>query len=409
MVSALPKIGEALNETTTHIWDVELAQFWQGVQLPSLCFEQRVTPPGHTEVRTAETRGKLTEAPWINMHTPVLLQTHREPKPWGAEVWFTGIEKRGVSTVQTLCGLHLSLPIFLTMQAGPQGCPVTPPLLKILEPQPNRSCGSLYIEVHEQKWETYIVTGLARELYPDGEGELLFGFSEAKLKEYDGNEAAFRAALLGNVRSYEVIRRALDGETSPSEASSSTSDSTVDEQVQRAEVLWQRVRSFFNVRRVRVGDVIQVPPFVPHSLQAGVQVVEFQTPTYERLILAFNQKVLTQSHWDSERAIALARFGDFESSANRESTGWQTIVRFPEFTVCRGELAPDGYLPVPPASVVSHSLVFVISGEMAIYAGDDAIYMPLSAGKAALLPWPLTSAGVRLRNVGNGSAVCLLV
>jgi len=408
-VSALPKIGEILNETTTQIWDVALAQLWQGVQLPSLCFEQRVATAGHIEVRTAETQGQLTDSPWINMHAPVLLHTHREPKPWGAEVWFTGIEKRGVSTVQTVCGQHFSLPVFLTMQAGPQGRPVTPPLLKILEPQPNRSCGSLYIEVHEQKWETYIVTGVARELYPDGEGELLFGFSEAKLKEFGGNEAAFREALLENVRSYEVLRRALDGEIPPSEASSLTSHSTVKEQSERAEVLWQRVRSFFNVRRVRVGDVIQVPPFVPHSLQAGVQVVEFQTPTYERLILAFNQKVLTQSHWDSERAIGTARFGDFESSAVREHSGWQTIVRFPEFTVCRGELAPDGYLPVSSSSNKLHSLVFVISGEMAICSGDDAIHMPLSAGQAALLPWRWTSTGVRLRNVGNGSAVCLLV
>ena len=60
------------------------------------------------------------------------------------------------------------------------------------------------------------------------------------------------------------------------------------------------------VQNVAVGDVIQVQPCMPHSLQHGVRVVEFQTPHYERFILSFGQKVLTQSGWDTREALLLA-------------------------------------------------------------------------------------------------------
>ena len=63
------------------------------------------------------------------------------------------------------------------------------------------------------------------------------------------------------------------------------------------------MQAFTGSRALRKGDVVQVAPHVPHSLQQGVQVFEFQTPTYERNIISFNQKVLTQDHWDSDYAI----------------------------------------------------------------------------------------------------------
>ena len=36
--------------------------------------------------------------------------------------------------------------------------------------------------------------------------------------------------------------------------------------------------TFTDERALEVGDVIRVPTWVPHSLQQGVRVVEFQTP-----------------------------------------------------------------------------------------------------------------------------------
>jgi hypothetical protein len=57
------------------------------------------------------------------------------------------------------------------------------------------------------------------------------------------------------------------------------------------------------LKPVSVGDVVQVPRLLPHALQHGVRVVEFQTPVYERKILSFGQRVLTQGHWDTEEAV----------------------------------------------------------------------------------------------------------
>ena len=64
------------------------------------------------------------------------------------------------------------------------------------------------------------------------------------------------------------------------------------------------MESFTRLLDLRVGDVVRVEPYYPHSLQHGVRVVELQTPTYERFIISFAQQVVTQDHWDSEHAIA---------------------------------------------------------------------------------------------------------
>ena len=70
--------------------------------------------------------------------------------------------------------------------------------------------------------------------------------------------------------------------------------------------LRQEMNSFTSMHTLRVGDVISIPTYTPHALQHGVRAIEFQTPHYERQILSFAQKVLTQSDWDTESAIANA-------------------------------------------------------------------------------------------------------
>src|SRR5690606_35807905 len=67
----------------------------------------------------------------------------------------------------------------------------------------------------------------------------------------------------------------------------------------------QAMNSFIALQPLAVGDVVTVPRLVPHALQHGVRVVEFQTPVYERKILSFGQKVLTQEHWDTVEALTL--------------------------------------------------------------------------------------------------------
>jgi hypothetical protein len=387
----------------SQIWSVDLNAHWAGAGLSSVFIEKKINPEGYREARAALTRDALRREEWFNLDEPVRLQTHREPKPWGAEIWYTGIEKRGVCHVENRSGLCISLPVFLAMQAGSCEHIATPPLLKILDPFPERSRGSLYIEVHEKKWETYIVTGVDPVLYPDGEGELLFGFSQEKLSAFGGNHALFKTSLLADVRAYEVLRRALDGEhgeQSPALLSGTAA---------QADAAWRKLQSYFNMRKVRVGDVLQVPPFTPHSLQAGVRVVEFQNPVYERLILAFNQKVLTQGYWDTERALELASFETPQSSSAAAESGWQTIVSFPEFDVGRCFLQNGDSIVVPPSKSGGHRVVFVIVGEIAVCSSDTRQLMKAGQGQAFLLPSHIVGHNIQLVNDGHTKAAFLLV
>ena len=65
----------------------------------------------------------------------------------------------------------------------------------------------------------------------------------------------------------------------------------------------QKAYAFIGRVSVEVGDVVTFPALQVHSLQHGIRVIEFQTPHYERLIVMFAQKVLTQNHWDTDRAM----------------------------------------------------------------------------------------------------------
>jgi mannose-6-phosphate isomerase class I len=397
-----------LKPRSGQVWSVDLARWWTGVALPSVFFE-RFDDAGECWGRTAASAELLPKSTWVNLHAPVLLQTHREEKPWGAEIWYSGIETRGVCSVRTHAGTLLSLPEYLALIAGTDREIQTPPLLKILDPLADRRRGNLYIEVHEEKWETYIVTHVSPELYPEGMGQLLYGFSDTKLAEFAGNESAFRESLIESVERYEAVRRVLDGERGAESLPQSIAGTEVELQAE-AENRWLQLKSYFAVRLVAVGDVICVPPFVAHSLQPGVRVVEFQTPTYERLILAFNQKVRTQSHWDTRRAVELARFNVSDAQQfSDEANCWLKIVDFPEFAVQKCNLIGDTAVSAPKSNQDVPSLLYVISGEVRISAGQKAFDLAVSAGQAALLPPDAHSSAFMIHNCSHMPACVLFV
>lgn len=390
-------------QTESRIWSVDLDTQWNGAGLPQIVIEKETSSGGERRARAALSRAELPAQEWFDLDEPVVLLTHRESKPWGAEVWFTGIEKRGICRVENGMRQRLSLPAYLALQANEGSDIATPPLLKILDPFADRSRGSLYIEVHEKKWETYIVTGIDPSLYPDGKGELLFGFSKNKLAEFGGDQQKFKSALLADVRRYEVYRRTLDGELGEQSPSATAETAT------QAESTWRCVQSYFNMLKVGLGDVVQVPPFTPHSLQAGVCVVEFQTPVYERLILAFNQKVLTQGHWDSKKAIESASFGTPDLSLPEPQTGWQQIVSFPEFDVERCRLDSSAAVSVQPSKSNGHRVLFVISGNVEVHFAGSLRSMKVIQGQAVLLPATAVLNGISLAHAGTAGAGCLLV
>lgn len=292
---------------------------------------------------------------------PLALRVTPIPKPWGRELWYTGVEQRGVCHFG---GAECSVPI-PWLQAvlpdaayGEPGKPLV--LLKVLDPSNEEVTGDLYFELHEQKREVYVVTHIDRHAWPDGVGYIRFGFSAQRLAEA-GSEAAFRREYRDAVVAYEAVRRRIDGLADPAVAPAALSEEEAR--------LREAMDAFTHRRPLRVGDVVVVPLLMPHSLQHGVRTIEFQTPVYERKILSFAQRVLTQDHWDTDEAVATMRLlppdmPPFERLPSPEGVACERIVDFEDFEVRRIRIEPGANYRVfcPDA----YSLLMGIEGEVTV-------------------------------------------
>lgn len=295
----------------------------------------------------------------IDPSAPVKLEPVAITKPWGREIWHSAIEARGESAVRTSAG-----PVPLSRYLEAAGIEAPPILLKVLDPDPTPVLGDLYFEVHERKRELYVVTAIDPTAWPDGCGRIRLGMNQARRRAY-GNDSAFRAAYLEAVRAYERERRAIDrGERPRGDA----------EREKRA-----LMEAFTASSPLRVGDVVALPPWMPHALQHGVRVVEFQTPTYERRIISFAQKVVTQGHWDSEEAIARMSLeppppASFEAIA----PGVERIAAFDDFGVWRVALQP--HRPVGLPTDASYALCMAVGGAVRFgglrLAAEQACFAP---------------------------------
>lgn len=339
--------------------------------------------PGPTGTRIVARLGEHE----IPLDEPVRLTPVCIPKPWGREIWLTGIESRGESLVRTGAGeLPLSQYLALAPRRLARNAPLV--LLKILDPKPEPVIGDLYFEVHEEKREVYVVTHVDATAWPDGRGRIRFGMNQARRREYRDDDR-FRDDYLAAVRAYEEVRRALDaGETVAPE---------------REQDLRAAMESFTAMRELAVGDVVVVPTWLPHSLQHGVRVIEFQTPTYERYILSFAQRVLTQPHWDTAEAVPRMRLEAPPAPAFDEVTpGVENIVTFDDFRVWRARLAPGAELALPDHP--SYVLCMVVQGEVNLGG------LTLAAEEAAFVPAAALADGgrVSLRNPGGNDATVLL-
>ena len=190
----------------------------------------------------------------LDLRRPVSLVPVTVDKPWGREVWYSGVEARGESAVRQ-DGTTVPLSDYLRAMGRADVV-----LLKEL----HATGGDLYLEVHETKSEVYVARG---------PGRLQHGMNQALRRRHD-DDAAFRQAFLRAARAYETGAAGREA-----------------------------VDAFVAERALDRGDVVAVEPWTPHSLQRGASVVEFQTPVFERLILASNRPVATQAYWDTGRAL----------------------------------------------------------------------------------------------------------
>jgi len=360
---------------------------------------------------------------------PLLLEPCKVDKPWGREVWYTGIEKRGCSFVCSETGrteLPYALGMFPVPLVGEQERP--PVLLKSLEPLPQEVLGDLYLEVHQEKWEVYVVLEVNREAWPDGVGRLRSGLAPAAIERYRaGHGAAWPDALsldlLAAIRAYEAVRRRIDAQFdqalkargldpaqgAPAALHAELSAALVPALRDEERRLRGIVEEFLGTTPMPEGAVACLPPGVLHSLQHGVKVIEFQTPTYERLIAMFAQKVLTQPHWDSEAAIRRMDKAPYTPPAPElleQGAGWklERIVRFPEFQVQRLALAPGGVRTSATAGGANYQLAMGVVGAGTIKVSGRGP-TPVEKETALLLPATLGAYAIE---AGVGGLTCLL-
>ena len=218
-------------------------------------------------------------------------------KPWGQEVWYSGMETRGESGVRTLTGL---VPLSQYLDERGRNAPVI--LLKALQ----ATAGDLYLEVHETKSEVYVVDRIDADGSPVARTVVPEVSRPAGRREVSGRRCG-GPLRQGRGRGGGDRCRPVVHESRRSSAPAMRS-------------------RFLCECRIR--------------LLKGVHVIEFQTPVFERRILAASQPVVTQQGLGCRRGgcrdgpVGAVR----RSEALEERGSLRSSPRTPDFT---GHPPPD--------------------------------------------------------------------
>jgi hypothetical protein len=279
--------------------------------------------------------------------------------------------------------------------------------------------------MHTQKWEVYLVTEVDPAAWPDGVGLIKAGLRAEVLDAYRARGGDWAAAALGDFRAAvdryrevrvrhdalldaEKARRGWDPAAPLGAGAQRELTATLPEGERALEAaLRSEALAFVGDVPVRVGDVVTFPALQMHCLTRGIRVVEFQTPHYERLIVMFAQKALTQSHWDTAEAVALMRAEPYRKPSPEPvggGRGWtaERFVDFPQFLADRLALEPGAEADLPAAA--GYRLLMGVDGAAEFYTGGPSRLAEPGVG------WflPASAGPVRLRNPGSGRAVVLL-
>ncbi len=377
----------------------------------------------HVEAASQAEAARISGAALLDLAQPLPLYPVWVDKPWGQEIWFSGIEARGVSLVgHPTAGIPLPELLALAPEWICAGRHRELILLKILSPHADPGFGQLYFELHEHKREAYVVLDVDQAAWPQGTGAVRVGF-DATQRQLLGDDG-LRTAFADAVAAYETTRREIDAIIDDLQAVANVEPGSVLSLQQarmliaqvpaplQAKELQQRnaMQAFTTIHSLRAGDVLCLPTHVPHALQHGVRVVEFQTPTFERRILYFTQKVHTQPNWDTAQAVAVMNLDAPPPQrqslpAHTTDVVVQTIVDFPDFRVLRVHLPASRTASAlhPPSSwhppATDYALCMCIDGEIAIGRGR------FRREQACLVPAVATALAVE--NCGNAGAIFL--
>ncbi|MDP2911604.1 MAG: hypothetical protein Q8N76_04665, partial [Candidatus Omnitrophota bacterium] len=152
-------------------------------------------------------------------------------------------------------------------------------LLKILRPGSRERLSDLYLEVHWEKHELYVVTDIDTGAWPGGIGRIVCGLSPQLVVGYQSRYGPakweekyrrhFRAAS-DRYRKKIYERYTAKGNDPP----------------ESYEIkLREKVYKFVGYKEVRVGDVLVFPKGTVHSLRHGIEVAEVLTPHSDCVII----------------------------------------------------------------------------------------------------------------------------
>ena len=339
----------------------------------------------------------------VNTAQPLRLEVLKIKKPWGYEGWYTGVEKRGVVKVTDEYGkteLPYALSLFKKQLLANYSTALI--LLKTLNPVAEDVVGDLYYEMHEEKWEVYVVTEIDKTAWPSGTGIIKAGLHPDKIVEYQNNHGEnWSDFLLKNfkqaIAEYEILRHQIDEST----------DCISTELTAQEISLREKATAFVGDCSVKVGDIVSFPVFQLHSLQHGIKVIEFQTPHYERMIVMFAQKVLTQKRWDTADALSkllpeIYKRPELERLHKSAGILVERFVDFPQFTADRISL--DTNLFWNDQLYGQYHLLITISGQATVFP-ENGQSIILNPEEALFLSVGIGS--YRLKNTGDTPLICL--
>jgi len=162
---------------------------------------------------------------------------------------------------------------------------------------------------------------------------------DQSLREHYADDEAFLADFVATAARYEDLRRRIDSLAASDPLASLSEEESA---------LRRSLEAFSHLQSVRPGDVVQVAPGIPHALQHGVRVLEFQTPVYERMILSFAQRVLTQSQWDTAAATRILRLEPPPAISRLNERDWSVLTVFEDFVLLGRYLRPGLKVTLPP-------------------------------------------------------------
>lgn len=321
--------------------------------------------------------------PWIALDQGLPLKPISIKKPWGQEVWFTGIEERGLSAIASG---DFQAPLPWVLSLAPQrltgGLARKINLLKILDPLPEEVFGDLYFELHEEKQEVYVVTHVDELAWPAGVGGIRFGFDEAVRQNYT-SDFEFKQAFADAVSAYEQVRHEIDRQMDVmrGEEGVALNDAVMANQTKawlkriptslldKEAHLRAAMDVFKGFKPLVLGDVVTVPCLTPHSLLHGVRTIEFQTPVYERQIISFAQKVLTQENWDTSAALTCVKLDTPKSEPlkrleQQAGVTVDEVVCFDDFEVWRIQLDGSNSWALP--SEFPYALLMGLTGKVSV-------------------------------------------